>query len=101
MSLFKSLFGPKPLPKDTIPGLTLYHFTTCPFCLKVRANLRRLGLSVEHRNIHRSRKAFNELVQGGGKKQVPCLRIENESDEAATWLYESDAINRYLQEHFA
>lgn len=38
-----------------------------------------------------------ELVQGGGKGQVPCLRIETEQGEVR-WMYESDDIIKYIQE---
>jgi len=38
----------------------------------------------------------NALIQGGGKPQVPCLRIENE-DGSIEWMYESDDIIRYLK----
>jgi glutathione S-transferase len=37
-----------------------------------------------------------ELIAGGGKDQVPCLRIENEDGEVR-WLYESIDIVRYLK----
>jgi len=35
------------------------------------------------------------LMQGGGKTQVPCLRIE-QADGSVQWMYESDDIIRYL-----
>ncbi len=84
--------------------LTLYHFATCPYCVKVRRTARRLGLDLEMKNIKRSRTAFDELVAGGGKKQVPCLRIEEPDTpgkDRVRWLYESDDINRYLEANFA
>jgi glutaredoxin 2 len=37
-----------------------------------------------------------ELVAGGGKSQVPCLRIESENGEVR-WMYESVDIVRYLK----
>ena len=37
-----------------------------------------------------------ELKTGGGKTQVPCLKIT--SGEQETWMYESDDIVRYLDE---
>jgi len=36
------------------------------------------------------------LIQGGGKTQVPCLRIE-QSDGSVEWMYESNDIIRYLR----
>ncbi|MGO3768913.1 MAG: glutathione S-transferase N-terminal domain-containing protein, partial [Vreelandella alkaliphila] len=38
--------------------------------------------------------------EGGGKVKVPCLKINHE-DGREEWLYESDAINRWLHQHFA
>jgi len=92
-------FGRKPTKKA--PDLTLYHFTTCPFCVRARAAARRLGVDLEKRNIHSSRDAFDELVSGGGKKQVPCLRIEDPEGGEPAWMYESGDIVRYLEERFA
>jgi glutathione S-transferase len=39
-----------------------------------------------------------DLIAGGGKDQVPCLRIEND-DGDVRWLYESIDIVRYLKAH--
>ena len=36
------------------------------------------------------------LMQGGGKTQVPCLRIE-QSDGSVEWMYESNDIIEYLR----
>ena len=36
------------------------------------------------------------LMRGGGKGQVPCLRIESELGQVQ-WLYESDDILDYIQ----
>lgn len=35
------------------------------------------------------------LMAGGGKTQVPCLRVETE-DGQVQWMYESDDIIQYL-----
>lgn len=35
------------------------------------------------------------LMQGGGKTQVPCLRIE-QADGGVEWMYESNDIIQYL-----
>ena len=37
-----------------------------------------------------------DLIAGGGKSQVPCLRIETGSGDVR-WLYESIDIVRYLK----
>ena len=38
------------------------------------------------------------LKQGGGKTQVPCLRIEDSAGNVQ-WMYESDDIIQYLKRH--
>lgn len=77
-------------------NLVLYHFPTCPFCIRVRRNLRRLGLEVAERDARNDETARAELEAGGGKVQVPCLRITHD-DGHVEWLYESDAINAWLE----
>ena len=37
-----------------------------------------------------------DLLNGGGKTQVPCLRIDNPDGETQ-WMYESDDIINYLR----
>ena len=80
-------------------GLTLYHFNTCPFCLRVRWALDRLGLEIPLRNIRSDPGAREELLAGGGRTMVPCLRIE--ADGETRWLYESDDIIDFLRQRVA
>lgn len=74
---------------------SLYYSRYCYFCQKVLGFLQGAQHSIEMLNTaegtHRQ-----ELVQGGGKGQVPCLRIETEQGEVS-WMYESDDIIRYIQ----
>ena len=42
-------------------------------------------------------KNHRDLVQGGGKGQVPCMRIESEDGEVS-WVYESDDILSYVRD---
>jgi glutaredoxin len=79
--------------------LALYHFPTCPFCIKVRRTLRRLSLNVELRDARDDDGHRAALVAGGGKAQVPCLLITDDGGKE-TWLYESDAINAWLEREF-
>ena len=79
--------------------LALYHFPTCPFCLKTRRTIERLSLDIELRNAQHDETHRAALIAGGGKPQVPCLLI-NDTDGKQTWLYESDAINAYLNREF-
>ncbi|MFO7543012.1 MAG: glutaredoxin [Thiobacillus sp.] len=80
-------------------NLALYHFPTCPFCLKTRRTLRRLSLKVELRDAKNDPAHRDALIAGGGKPQVPCLMM-TDADGKQTWLYESDAINAYLNREF-
>lgn len=79
--------------------LALYHFPTCPFCLKTRRTLRRLSLDIELRNAQHDDAHRAALIAGGGKPQVPCLLIAA-ADGEASWLYDSGAINAYLTREF-
>lgn len=79
--------------------LKLYHFEACPFCVKARRGIRRLGLNIESRDILKNKTYEQELLAGGGKYQVPCLRIED-NDGKITWMYESSDIGAYLNERF-
>lgn len=75
-------------------SLTLYEMLACPFCVKVRREVKRLGLNIHRRDVKKDQNDMQALVNGGGKFQVPCLCIESEGN--TTWLYESDEIIKYL-----
>ena len=79
-------------------GLTLYQFFACPFCIKTRRAIYKLNLPIGKRSASKGSPYREELLQGGGKIQTPCLRIE--TDGEVTWLYESSAIIQYLQQRF-
>ena len=81
-------------------SLALYQFSTCPFCIKVRQEMRRLSLPIEKRDAQHHAAHRNELLQGTGATQVPCLRI-TEADGQTRWLQDSAAIVAYLRERFA
>lgn len=81
-------------------SLALYHFPTCPFCIKVRHEMARLSLPIALRNAQHDPAFRAELEQGGGKIQTPCLRIV-EVQGAVQWMYESEEIKRYLQQRFS
>ncbi|MEH6548366.1 MAG: glutathione S-transferase N-terminal domain-containing protein [Pseudomonadales bacterium] len=80
--------------------LVLYQYKACPFCVKVRRNLKRQSLNIETHDAKRSETAKEELVAGGGKLKVPCLKIEDEQGQVS-WLYDSNAIIGYLEGRFA
>lgn len=81
-------------------NLTLYQFSTCPFCIKVKRMMRRLSLNIEMLDAQYDLDARNELLEKGGKISVPCLKIIND-DGQEIWMYESSEINRYLEQRFA
>jgi glutaredoxin len=80
-------------------SLILYQFEACPFCVKVRRTVKRLGLTIELRDAKVSPYS-DELLKGGGQLQVPCLKI-TDKDGKIRWLYESSEINAYLENRFA
>lgn len=80
--------------------LVIYQFEACPFCIKVRQGVRRLGLKIELRNVNDNEQFEKELVAGGGELQVPCLRIQKD-DGSVQWMYESSDILRYLESRFS
>jgi glutaredoxin len=79
--------------------LALYDFKTCPFCIKVRQEMHRLALPIERRDAQHPGAHRDELVAGGGRAMVPCLRITGPGGKVE-WLYESGAIIAYLRELF-
>ncbi|MEY3611947.1 MAG: hypothetical protein RJB14_1669 [Pseudomonadota bacterium] len=81
-------------------SLALYQFSTCPFCIKVRQEMRRLSLPIEKRDAQHHAANRQELLQATGATQVPCLRI-TETDGQTRWLKDSAAIVAYLRELFA
>ena len=83
-----------------VSKLVLYQFKTCPFCIKVKRNNKRLSLKIETRDAQHNPEHRQELLQGGGQVKVPCLRIVDEKGNDS-WMYESNDILEYLQGRFA
>jgi glutathione S-transferase len=79
-----------------ITGHQLFYFSTCPYCLFVRLAMLWWGLKIPLKDILFNTGNNADLIAGGGKSQVPCLRIENEGGDVR-WLYESIDIVRYLK----
>ena len=79
-------------------GLVLYQFRACPFCVKVRHAMRRMGLNIELRDARGDPDIAAELRHEGGRYQVPCLRIEENGE--IKWLYESSDIVAWLEQRF-
>jgi len=76
--------------------LALYHFSACPFCSMVRANIERLGVDVELRDIFEDSQYRDELIEERGRATVPVLRITSPNGEER-WMPESRDIVRYLE----
>ena len=73
--------------------LHLFSARYCPFCVKVEQVLRKHNISIETTHLEEAPQARVELMEQGGKSQVPCLKINN------TYLYESDDIIDWVTEH--
>ena len=80
--------------------MALYHFQMCPFCVKTRRQIHRLGLNIENRDARNDPKWNQELIEEGGRYQVPCLKIATD-DGSVQWMYESTDINDYLGKRFS
>lgn len=80
--------------------LVLYQFNTCPFCIKVRQEMRRLSLNIERRDAQHDAQNRAALVLGLGQPKVPCLKI-TDATGTVRWLAESGAIMAYLRGRFA
>ena len=79
--------------------VALCQFHGCPFCVKVRRVLHKLNVTIELRDVQNNELFRKELLEGGGRVKVPCLRIENKGN--IEWLYESNDIIKYLENMFA
>jgi len=108
MLLKESLTQPKGLERDAASqaavdlqcqSLALYQFNTCPFCIKVRQEMRHLSLPIDKRDAQHNLAHRDELMQGSGASKVPCLKI-TESNGQTRWLQDSNAIVAYLRERF-
>ncbi|MBP2025889.1 glutaredoxin family protein [Peptoniphilus stercorisuis] len=76
-------------------NLNLYIGTYCPFCRKVENFIEDNNISgVNYINIDKDKEAREHLVEVGGKKQVPCLFVDEKP------MYESMDIINYLKENY-
>ena len=73
----------------------LYYSEICGFCHRVRRYLDQVGWQLPLKDTLRDPDARAELIRGGGKAQVPCLRIRRDGEDV--WLYESLDIIDYLK----
>ena len=90
----------KVLSKDSsFPHHVLYQMEVSPYCKKVVKYLVKNNLGLELKDILESKAAYEELMLGGKKDQVPCLHIRTSASSTSEdrWLYESKEIIRYLE----
>ncbi len=74
----------------------LYYYDQCPFCQLVLRGLNNINAQIELKNTLTTPSNRQELMQGGGRTTVPCLRITQDNGQVQ-WMYESSDIARYLQ----
>lgn len=80
--------------------MVLYHYRTCPFCMKVRREIHRLSLNIDTLDAQQPGVNRAELIGGGGQAKVPCLKITDQAGRSE-WMYESGTIIAYLDGRFA
>ena len=73
----------------------LYEFNACPYCVKVRQEIRRLNMNIMRVDAKRDAEQKKTLIEIGGRYQVPCLTYPTQ--DGVVWLYESDAIITFLK----
>lgn len=106
--IFDWLFTPRGIKRDPqqqaqidqqTASLTLYQYQACPFCVKVRRQMKRQSLNIGLRDVKRDEGAREQLLGGGGDLKVPCLRIGDGKGQTQ-WMYESREIINYLAGRF-
>ncbi len=74
-----------------MPELVLYHFENCAYCKIVNNYIQKNEIDVKLKDIYQDPEASEELLKIGGKKQVPCLFVDNKP------IYESHQIIQWLK----
>jgi glutathione S-transferase len=77
--------------------LTLYYKPSCPFCQRVLQMAENLNVELDLQDISEDEAARAELIEHGGKQQVPYL-VDTKAD---TSMYESSDIIEYIRDHYA
>mgnify|MGYP006061079991 CR=1 FL=1 len=106
--ILDALTSPTPLVREaaqqkvvdeSTASMSMYQFETCPFCVKVRRELKRHSLHIELRDAKNDAELKAELEREGGRHKVPCLRTDSPNG-TAEWLYESADIIEHLKAKF-
>ena len=109
MLLWEKLSTPKGIERDPedqrrldekTSSYLLYQFKTCPFCIKTRKAIKGLSLNIEKRDAQHDQQNRDDLLKGGGKIKVPCLKIMD-TEGKETWVYESSEIIQFLENEAA
>lgn len=82
--------------------ITLFVKTGCPFCAKAIAALKEHNVPYTEKNI-KDPEVVKELLEEGGKRQVPFLEDDNMTPylvDDDVEMYESDAIVKYVAEKY-
>lgn len=69
----------------------LFVGTACPHCRKVENFMEENNIEIQIVNINEDREDMKELIEKGGKRQVPCLFHDGE------YMYESNDIIEFLK----
>ena len=102
------MFRPSPIIREPMvqmsidretANMAMYEYRACPFCMITRRALHRLNLRLELRDALHNEQYKKELLEQGGKSQVPCLRITDD-DGKDRWMYESADIISFLEEKY-
>ncbi len=91
---FVERYARSPAQSEDKPAL--YHSHSCPFCVRVRSAIDRLGLDVELREIFEEPGFREQLVEARGRATVPVMRITSPDGEQR-WMSESRDIVRYRE----
>ena len=86
--------------RKQLPGHQLFYYSSCPYCIRVRLVLWLMRLELPLKDVLSHPGNMSELIAGGGKTQVPCLRIEDDQN-VVRWMYETTDIIRYLKRQAA
>ncbi|WP_371377597.1 glutaredoxin family protein [Thalassotalea aquiviva] len=101
--LFNFIFRPTSIKRDPqsqqridhmTQNFSLYQLNACPFCVKVRRAIKRQNLNIKLVDI-KQQDNLDTLIAQGGKRTVPCLRIDHQ-DGRVEWMYESNDIINHL-----
>lgn len=75
-------------------NMKLFVGTMCKYCKKVENFLEENNIKLPIVNIQENSDALTELIEKGGKRQVPCLYHDG------NYLYESDDIIDFLKKEY-